>query len=744
MKTNNSPLTPEGGISEWHNDNSSLYRWIIKALCLCCMFLTNTVVHAQSEDDQLLIFRNTGETNLLYQSEIDSITFTKIDTLGVEYDEPIAQVFHTADTTLYISIAEIDSVCLGSRNEIEYRADVRVLEENPDMQWIIRYDGDNIYYNTSTPGDVLPTVGQKLYFTEQTEMFPCGLCARVDKVTKGSSEITVAVSDVEYTEIFSKFFYAGSLYGIEDEVRKAKVSRARDIDKTIKRNFALGLDDIGKIMAEVTLDVKGVVVMNPLIEYYNAEIDLIKSTDFLVTANIKKKREFYVEQNTVHFPLPLVAGVLQPSVDAGLFFDMQAELTFDIGKSGTSKTHISWTKRKDEQTFKKSTPTDDGTQKDEVKVQLTLDGRVFYGIKIDFNFDLIGKVAGAKAKIKWGNELEGKLSLGALAELSKGFNAAAYADAKIEGGGRVQVEGYAIHRSKIIWGFPVETKFLEYGVSWGKKPLDLFPKFFAHRAVVSPSKKEVSVAVKSGNEIAHDVEAGFQIVKSRKDPTPIKTVFVKDIETKPTEAVQGVSTTMTIPASVNVEDSVFIRPVFNYAGYTIPLSTICASQDPNIQPVIFSMTNGAATVVSGVPIIDNRTVGKTLYNSGPFVALIERNDTVFHEESPYAGIVEEYGESYGYIYVEDSEDFTGQWGGELNDDKITVTFALDGKGEFKCNDISITDGQYHLNAPQSGCILIESQDETVVIEILSFTGGSMEVKFKNGVHKGKKCSLSRR
>lgn len=707
------------------------------------MFLTNVVVHAQSDDDQLLIFRNTGETNLLYQSEIDSITFTKIDTLGVEYDEPIAQVFHTADTTLYVSIAEIDSVCFGSRNEIEFRADVRVLADNPDMQWIIRYDGDNIYYSISTPNDVLPTVGQKLYFTEQTEMFPCGLCARVDDVIRGESEITVTVSDVEYTEIFSNFFYAGSLSGVRNEIEKARTTRAIDLNESFKVDATLQLGDVGKIGAEGTLDVKGKVVMNPFKEYYNAEIDLIATFNILANANLKKKQEFKREQNFLHFPLPVV-GILQPSIDVGVFVNFNAELTFDFGYSKKSTMHVSWTKRKDMQTLTKSMPKDDGAQTSEAKMQITLDGKAFFGAKIDVNLDLVGKVVGGRIKIKYGEALEGNISVGALAELSKGFNPAVYANVKILDMQRIQMEGCSTMRNKWIWGYPIETKYVEFGFSWGQKPLDLFPKFFAHRAVVSPSKKEVSVAVKSGNEIAHDVEAGFQIVKSRKDPTPIKTVFVKDIETKPTEAVQGVSTIMTIPASVNVEDSVFIRPVFNYAGYTIPHSTICASQDPNIQPVIFSMTNGAATVVSGVPIIDNRTVGKTLYNSGPFVALIERNDTVFHEESPYAGIVEEYGESYGYIYVEDSEDFTGQWGGELNDDKISVTFALDGKGEFKCNDISITDGQYHLNAPQSGCILIESQDETVVIEILSFTGGSMEVKFKNGVHKGKKCSLSRR
>lgn len=724
---------------------------IIRLLCLCCMFLTSAVVHAQSADDQLLIFRNTGETTLLYQSEIDSITFTRVDTLGVEYDEPIAQVFHTADTALYVSIAEIDSVCLGSRNEIEFRADVRVLAEYPDMQWIIRYDGDNIYYKTSTPSDVLPTVGQKLYFTEQTEMFPCGLCVRVDKVTRGDSEITVSVSDVEYTEIFSKFFYAGSLSGVQNEIKKARVKQAKGIDlditipvdETYKINLSLGLKDFGKIGLEGTLGAKGKIVLNPFTDYYNVDIDLIVTYGVLVNAKLKNKQVFKRGENLVHFPLP-TAGILQPSIDVGLFVDINAELSIDFDGHHKSTTHFSWTKKKDVQTFNKFTPTNDGAQSNEAKIQITLEGDAFYGALINVNLDFVGKVIGARGKIKVGRAIEGNLSFGVLAELSKSFKADTYANVNLWEMQRVQLEVYRTRRNKWIWGNPIEIKVSKKDpvLSWGRKRIEPFPKFFAHRAVVSPSKKEVTVAVKSGNEIAHKVETGFQIVKSDEIPEPIKTVFVKDIEPTPTKQVQGVDTTIVIPSSVDVAEGVFLRPVFEYAGYIIPHSTICAAQDPNIQPVIFCMSNGASTVVSGVPIIDNVKTDSTLYNSGPFVALFEKNDTVFHEESPYADIVEESG--YSYIYYEDGEGLIDQWEGEINGDIISVALEGDGRGSFKCDDTSITDGQYYLNAPQSGSILIESKDETVVMQVLGFTEYSMEVKFKNGVHKGKKCSLRRK
>lgn len=740
MKTIISPLTPEGGISKWHNDNGSLHRWIIKALCLFCMFLTNVVVHAQSEDDQLLIFRNTGETNLLYQSQIDSITFTKIDTLGVEYEEPIAQIFHTADTTLYVSIAEIDSVCLGSRNMIEYRADVRVLADDPDMQWIIRYDGDNIYYKTSTPSDVLPTEGQKLYFTEQTEMFPCGLCARVDEMVRKESEIAVAVSSIDATEVFKKFFYAGSLEGIKQEIANAKPTRAKEIDKGETVKFTLDLDGRGELAVDGRIGVHGDVIIDLWKHYYHADMNIENVFGLSVKANAKESAQHSFEKEFLHIPLPTVAALFQPSIDIGGFVDLNAELSFEYAMDRKITTRIEWTRKGGKQSFKRRNPSEYGAQGNQAKLQVMLNGGLYLGLMTSFNFALVGDIVGATARIKWGPEFSGELGMQLLNDLSKDYDVDLQGKAELNLRNKMLFEGLVTHRSKWIMGDIIVTPVLSFEHLLSERKIDLFPKFFAPRAVVSPSKKDLSVAVKSSNEIAHDVKTGFQIVKSEENPEPLKTEFVKNIEAKPNIEVQGVDASIDIPNNVDAEKGVFLRPVFKYAGYTIPHSIMRAAQNPNFQPVIFEMSNGAATLVSGIPMIDNKKVDKTLYNTGPFVALIEKNDTVFHEESPYVGI----GENHGYIYYEDWDVLTGQWEGIIDGRNISVTFASDGTGIIKSDNISITDGQYFINKPQGGNILIESKDVTIIMEVISLSGDSIEIKFKNGINKGKKCRLSRK
>lgn len=47
---------------------------------------------AQSDDEQVLVFRNTGEVNLFFTSEIDSIVMSCYDADSVMHDRPVSQV----------------------------------------------------------------------------------------------------------------------------------------------------------------------------------------------------------------------------------------------------------------------------------------------------------------------------------------------------------------------------------------------------------------------------------------------------------------------------------------------------------------------------------------------------------------------------------------------------------------------------------------------------------------------------
>lgn len=81
---------------------------------------------AQTErGEQVLVFRNTGEVNLFFSEQLDSIIYSRIDTANIKHEKIVSQIFYSPDTAIVIPINEIDSVAFGSRNEVVFKKDVR-------------------------------------------------------------------------------------------------------------------------------------------------------------------------------------------------------------------------------------------------------------------------------------------------------------------------------------------------------------------------------------------------------------------------------------------------------------------------------------------------------------------------------------------------------------------------------------------------------------------------------------------
>lgn len=166
---------------------------------------------AQTErGEQVLVFRNTGEVNLFFSEQLDSIIYSRIDTANVKHENIVSQIFYSPDTAIVIPINEIDSVAFGSRNEVVFKKDVRELNEI-DRQYIIRYDGSNIFYKLSTPTNILPSKGDRLFYGERDNIFPNGLAVKVKDVTRTNEAYTVTVTEVDLKEIFERLFFAGSV-----------------------------------------------------------------------------------------------------------------------------------------------------------------------------------------------------------------------------------------------------------------------------------------------------------------------------------------------------------------------------------------------------------------------------------------------------------------------------------------------------------------------------------------------------
>lgn len=205
-------------------------------MALVCIGLQ---AHEEEQGEQLLVFRNTGVVDLLYTQEVDSILTTDS-----------TQVFYAKDTTLIVPFAELDSVAVGSRNEMKFHKGVRELTAQDDLPWIIRFDGQSVYYRLTTPTNILPSVGTKLFYKIEDHMnertiFPFGLSVKVTNVTTLSEEIRVDVEVVPLNEIFERLFFAGSFSGSQPVAASVKQnSRRTPVHATLELGHFLPLREM--------------------------------------------------------------------------------------------------------------------------------------------------------------------------------------------------------------------------------------------------------------------------------------------------------------------------------------------------------------------------------------------------------------------------------------------------------------------------------------------------------------------
>lgn len=327
-------------------------------------------VAAQTDGEQVLVFRNTGDINLFYSSEIDSIVVSDYDADSVLHDTPVSQVFYTKDTIMLVPLAEIDSVAFGSRNTMEFCAGVRQI--TADSIWILRYDGTNIYYKGDTPAEVLPTTGEKVFYGAMDERFPAGLAAVVNSVSKVDGEHIVGVSAIGLDEIFSRLFYAGEINMLQTEESQRKQSRAAiELKKELKGDLPLG--DFGSMGVAGDIVVKGKAVVAPLRGYYNidATVDTkFKSNVKLTAAKISTGNK--LQKTILTVPLGIYAFVFQPEINVNLFAEIDGEMKFDTEFSRSFSTRVLWTRqsgKEDVFDIKNNNNSKEG-YKDEAKIAL--------------------------------------------------------------------------------------------------------------------------------------------------------------------------------------------------------------------------------------------------------------------------------------------------------------------------------------------------------------------------------------
>lgn len=675
-----------------------------------------SAARAQDDDSQMLIFRTTGEVNLLYTSEIDSIVCSRVDRDSVVHDDVVTQVFYTADTALVVPIAEIDSVALGIRNEIRVKDGVRMMTAE-DSLWIIRYDGANIYYRHDTPPAILPREGEKLFYGSMDRLFPIGLVARVTSVAFRNNEYVVGVTDIEMKDVFDRLFFAGEMEVPVKPVSSVEQRHRAPLETNETLEMTIDIGDSFAVGATDDFSIRGTVVADVLRGYYSMEADVRNVLDFNIKAGLNisdtQEREIHIGG----IPLGVYALVFTPSIEFDGFVELNAELMANLHTRQNSSVHVSYRKLPCKDPDFSITPLkgeDGGT---EAQTDITCKGELYMGVQAALDLNILREAAGARLKFKLGPSLQSEFGLGMLNQ-SVTYNPEVYGKAELTASLKMQAVASLYRRDYILWGEEQEHDLLKYEHKFFETTYDLFPRFFQTRAVAVETEGQdvVTMSTKSENEILGELETGFELLDASGEP--VDSIFVGTIMPD-TTAVQGFCGDIDISglAVAETKKELTIRPVFHYAGRTVRAQVAPLMSDMQLQPMVFGGTNGVVTYLSGMPFTGSAVGGGTLYTAGPYLPVAVR-DTVFMKPGPIdAGLyLDDYRRSL----------LVGTWSGVEGRSEVKYTFRADDTCSM-ANGQVVVSGTYAVNDPQSGRVSIYPDDSAVDVKVLSVVNVSETV-----------------
>lgn len=689
--------------------------------------------NVRAEDTHLLIFRHSGIVESMKLSEISSIELSKIDREGIEHEKYVSQHFKMGDSTLVIPINDIDSVSFGNRNIIREAKSARRIKEN-ELPYILSFDGTKLIYSLSSPSEILPIEGEKLYYDGFVEIFPYGFCGGILNKKTTSEGYVYEIKCLHPSEIFDEYIITGDFdLGVE--------SHKENFRSNLKAEFTGGFDHETSFEfspMQMSSQIKGGLafrnfVGSPTREYYSADIYLNSDIGLDFNLETRDSEVLTAESTPITVAQGTIAGLLYPRLDLNLFFELEASLSVGLNLHRNSSLHYRWTQIHGVNTFELINDQDqpESNYKDKARIELVLEGRLFLGAKADLSINTLFNAVGAGIEAKIGPELKGEIGAELLTAMEEEYNSEYYAKASLNSSLLVEIESYIYHIKNLFSGekeknslpFKAEARFLE-------RNIDLLPQFstravrmngIAYPELSLSQTRVIEVASTTENQILKEIGVGFQI-EDKKTNEVISTDFYDEkVESQMTEK-QGFN--HLLPFEGNSGD-VIVRPLLKYAGKQI----LGAPAEPLEGAVINNIyAQGASNLMYGVagsPIVGQKDNGETSLIVGNILPVTTPNP-VFKKKRSFkmVGFIDEDG------IPSDLENCSiiGEWESEGIANKIGLEISKE-VNESRLNGKSCT---AELNYPQPGVIrfLFEEQD-TVILCIRELKTDFMKITFGN-------------
>ena len=116
---------------------------------LAIVLLAALPIQAQTENQAFYIYQNDGHFDGFFYDEIEKMSFSFLDTLGVEHDEIVSQEIFTADSVYRIMLSAIDSIGFV-QPEMKYNPQLHIKGQDPEWG-----DFRNLWYLPYEDGDII-------------------------------------------------------------------------------------------------------------------------------------------------------------------------------------------------------------------------------------------------------------------------------------------------------------------------------------------------------------------------------------------------------------------------------------------------------------------------------------------------------------------------------------------------------------------------------------------------------------
>lgn len=338
---------------------------MIKCIILL-VIMANFVLSIQAQQ-AFYVYRNDGRINTFITTEIDSITYSRLDVDSLIHDDYVVSEIHTPDSLYRIPLAVIDSVGFVTPKTV-YQPGVKVLEGEL-RKYILKRDDFKLFFQIDTPTSLLPSVGDKLISTEIDDILESAFAGQVSEIQTRSDCVELLCVPVDLTDIFECYYGIIRQTGDDAETSPKHYSRAQSdgFFSTGTRRFSPGEQSTDILNTHgfgisynkdeelsYSLDnASATISLTPVIDYnayliinkdygVNLSVTAIGNYSFQEILSLSGNVGLNFEFPIFHKAIPIPEALIDIEFEFGIFGNAQAALSIDQTWTQTYRHVFHW------------------------------------------------------------------------------------------------------------------------------------------------------------------------------------------------------------------------------------------------------------------------------------------------------------------------------------------------------------------------------------------------------------------